>query len=560
MFKSLNIMRYFFLILLTFTINAQDNFKVFVPEFIPIGGSFEVSLITSNNFSEADMLNIYLSPDVSLRINKVELWTNGGKSQIPFISEFIPGSSELSQKVTINLTDSTIFSSGSFFQLVFSLKPDQTSSSSMNVYGEFLSNGEVVGHLNNSDDDLISDQPNYYNLSFSYYEKYLTAEFAASFSENSYLNIPLVYHFDETLIAEFWMKFKDYSSTFLEILDLETNRVEYNISVNENKMLVIDTKDNDLIQSKPCFISNKIWYHFSIAFDNSTSVLSFLCNGNKFAKIKVKNYFDLDNLVLRFQGSDPQGALSIDQFRLVITNSFLSGINKNINFPDYSDDSSKVILQMNFAEAELGNLLEKKMISYEGIKLIKSDAPIFPRAPEIDVNISNNFYEIEWEGGDFRNADYYILERAIGNANFLVISREVADNTEKKKYLVISERPDQPDICYFRIRQINKDGSSIFSDVVKIGQGIIEDIILGQNYPNPFNPTTLIEFELLLDSDVEIKVYNLAGVEVALLHKGFLSSGIHQFEFDARGFPSGIYIYQVTTAYSTKTHKMILTK
>jgi hypothetical protein len=49
-------------------------------------------------------------------------------------------------------------------------------------------------------------------------------------------------------------------------------------------------------------------------------------------------------------------------------------------------------------------------------------------------------------------------------------------------------------------------------------------------------------------------------VEVALLHKGFLSSGIHQFEFDARGLPSGIYIYQVTTAYSTKTHKMILTK
>ena len=553
-------MHYFFLILVTFTVNAQDNFKVFVPEFIPIGGSFEVSLITSNNFSEADKLNIYLSPDVSLRINKVELWTNDGKSEIPFISEFIPGSSELSQKVTINLTDRTIFSSGSFFQLVFSLKSDQTSSNSMKVYGEFSSNGEVVGHLNNSDDDLISDQPNFYNLSFSYYEKYLTAEFAASFSKNSYINIPLVYHFDETLIAEFWMKFKDYSSTFLEIMDSETNEVEYNVSVNENKMLVIDTKDNDLFQSKPCFISNKIWYHFSIAFDKSTSVLSFLCNGNKFAKIRAKNYFDLDNLVLRFQSSDPQGALSIDQFRLVITNSFLSGINKNINFPDYSDDSSKVILQMNFAEPELGNLSDKKMISYEGIKLIKSDAPIFPRAPEIDVNISNNFYEIEWEGGDFRNADYYILERATGNGDFLIISREIADNTEKKKYSVISERPDQPDICYFRIRQINKDGSSLFSDVVKIGQGIIEDIILGQNYPNPFNPTTLIEFELLQDSDVEIKVYNLAGVEVALLHKGFLSSGIHQFEFDARGFPSGIYIYQVTTAYSTKTHKMILTK
>ena len=560
MFKPLNIKLYFLLFLLTFTVNAQDNFKVFVPEFIPTGGRFEVSLITSNNFPEADKLDIYLFPDISLKINKIELWANNGKSQIPVISEFLPISSELSQKVTVNLADSTKFSPGSFFQLVIYLKSDQILSNSLKVYGEFLFNGRVVGNLANSDDNLISNQPNFYNLSLSYYEKYSTAEYAASFNKNSFLNIPLVYKFDETLVSEFWMKLKDFSSSFLKIINGETNRVEYELLVNENQMLEVTSALNDLFQLKPQFISDNIWYHFSIAFNKSTSKLTFLCNGDEFAKIDINNYFNFDNLVLHFQNIIPSGNISLEQFRLITTNSDLSGIYKNINFSDYLDDSSEVILHINFSEAELENLLNQKAISYEGIKFIKSDAPIFPRAPKIDVKLSNNFYEIEWSGGDFRNVDFYILERAIGSGDFLEMGREEADNAEKKLYSLITEKPNQPDIVYFRIIQINKDGSSIFSDVVKIGQGIVEDVILGQNFPNPFNPTTLIEFELVQDSDVEIKVYNLAGVEVALLHKGFLSSGIHQFKFDARGLPSGIYIYQVNTAYSTKTHKMILTK
>ena len=107
---------------------------------------------------------------------------------------------------------------------------------------------------------------------------------------------------------------------------------------------------------------------------------------------------------------------------------------------------------------------------------------------------------------------------------------------------------------------MNKNGSIVYSDVTKVGQGIVDDFILGQNYPNPFNPTTLIEFELIQDSNVEVRVYDLAGREIALLHKGFLNKGVHQFTFDGSEFPSGVYLYQVTTPLSSQTRKMILAK
>ena len=158
------------------------------------------------------------------------------------------------------------------------------------------------------------------------------------------------------------------------------------------------------------------------------------------------------------------------------------------------------------------------------------------------------------------NVSNYLLERAIGDNNFTEIAKQDADRNSEKIYTQLSEKTNQPEIVYFRVKQINLDKTEVFSDVVKVGQGIIKDIILEQNYPNPFNPKTQIEFELMQDSDVDVVVYNLAGKEVALLHKGFLSRGKYNFEFDGSDLPSGIYLFQVVSSQSTQTRKMILAK
>jgi hypothetical protein len=152
------------------------------------------------------------------------------------------------------------------------------------------------------------------------------------------------------------------------------------------------------------------------------------------------------------------------------------------------------------------------------------------------------------------------LERAVGDESFSEISRQDADQESPKIYTQISEKISGPEIAYYRVKQINLDKTEVFSEIVKVGQGIVEDVILKQNYPNPFNPKTQIEFELVQDSEVEVIVYNLAGKEVALLKKGFLSKGNYKFEFDGSELPTGIYLYQVVTNESTQTRKMILAK
>ncbi|MCU0332349.1 MAG: hypothetical protein MUC75_03140 [Ignavibacteriaceae bacterium] len=281
--------------------SAQDNFKVFVPEFIPSNGIFEVSIITSKKFPEADKLDIYFLPDFSLNINKVEVWVHDVKLQIPGKTEFITEYSEHFQRFTVDFSDTSLITDEAYFQIVITLKSTSTNSDNLKFYGEFIGQEGILGYLENSENKIGSDNRNQFNLLFNYYKKYLTAENAAALNENSYLNIPLIYKFDEVLAVEFWMKINNYNSTFLKIINWETNWAEYYLSVNENQMLVINSKDNDLFRIKPFFISQNIWYHFHLIFDKRNNELSFLCDGEELVKFKITNYLEFDNLVLHFQ-------------------------------------------------------------------------------------------------------------------------------------------------------------------------------------------------------------------------------------------------------------------
>lgn len=73
-------------------------------------------------------------------------------------------------------------------------------------------------------------------------------------------------------------------------------------------------------------------------------------------------------------------------------------------------------------------------------------------------------------------------------------------------------------------------------------ESIPEQIELFQNYPNPFNPATTISFYLPEPVEVSLSVFNVVGQPVTTLTKGVLNAGEHHFEWNATGYPSGMYI------------------
>lgn len=87
-----------------------------------------------------------------------------------------------------------------------------------------------------------------------------------------------------------------------------------------------------------------------------------------------------------------------------------------------------------------------------------------------------------------------------------------------------------------------------------------EEISLTQNYPNPFNPTTTISFYLPEPVLVKLSIFNVVGQPVSILSEGTLGAGDHEFEWDATGLPSGMYIYQLEVGNKVLTRKMTLVK
>ena len=83
---------------------------------------------------------------------------------------------------------------------------------------------------------------------------------------------------------------------------------------------------------------------------------------------------------------------------------------------------------------------------------------------------------------------------------------------------------------------------------------------LGQNYPNPFNPTTTIQYQIPIASNVSLKVYDMLGRDVAVLVNENKIAGYYTSTFDARNMPSGIYFYKMNAGNYSTVKKLILMK
>lgn len=89
-------------------------------------------------------------------------------------------------------------------------------------------------------------------------------------------------------------------------------------------------------------------------------------------------------------------------------------------------------------------------------------------------------------------------------------------------------------------------------------KGIVHKLVLSQNYPNPFNPKTEIGFQIPVSSTVSLTIFNLLGEEVATLVDEEKLPGSYAVEWNADGFPSGVYFYRMTAGEFTETKKLVL--
>lgn len=81
---------------------------------------------------------------------------------------------------------------------------------------------------------------------------------------------------------------------------------------------------------------------------------------------------------------------------------------------------------------------------------------------------------------------------------------------------------------------------------------------LSQSRPNPFNQSTVISYQLPVNTHVKLKVYDALGREAATLIDGAQAAGCHSVKFNAGRLAGGVYFYRLQYGNHVETKKLVL--
>lgn len=171
--------------------------------------------------------------------------------------------------------------------------------------------------------------------------------------------------------------------------------------------------------------------------------------------------------------------------------------------------------------------------------------------------------KLDWFTITETNNSGFTIERSKEGFNFKEIFFIGGNGTSvtRNTYSYVDEDVDFG-TYYYRLKQIDHDGSSKYLNIVAVDLGLPKSFELRQNFPNPFNPSTKISFTIPggINHKIVLKVFDLLGNEVAKLLDEFKSAGVYVIEFNASELKSGVYIYQLSAGNYFNSRKMIYIK
>jgi hypothetical protein len=214
--------------------------------------------------------------------------------------------------------------------------------------------------------------------------------------------------------------------------------------------------------------------------------------------------------------------------------------------------------------------------------VVEISTPIVPvELVSFNYKMYNGSVKLDWiTATEINNQGFEILRSAQNDNVWETIGfvPGFGTTTEPKSYSFI-DKDISSGFYSYRLKQVDFDGSMVYSNVIEVEVGAPTKFSLEQNYPNPFNPSTKIKFTIPAVETrhasplqmVTMKVFDILGNEVATLVNEELPAGEYEVEFHSndtsdlsfrlvRNLSSGVYFYKLIAGTFSDTKKMILSK
>ncbi|MCU0405813.1 MAG: choice-of-anchor B family protein [Ignavibacteriaceae bacterium] len=195
-----------------------------------------------------------------------------------------------------------------------------------------------------------------------------------------------------------------------------------------------------------------------------------------------------------------------------------------------------------------------------GLYVLRFNGSIPVELTSFSAAVDNQNVTLKWSTSSEKNNQGFEVQRKNESEYYSIGFVEGnGTSTEINNYTFI-DRDVKSGNYYYRLKQIDFNGSSDYSDEIFVEITSPIDFELEQNFPNPFNPATTIRFSLPANGFVNLSIYNLVGEKVSELVNGELQQGEHNLTFNASELPSGIYIAKLSAGNFNQSIKMTLLK
>jgi len=200
------------------------------------------------------------------------------------------------------------------------------------------------------------------------------------------------------------------------------------------------------------------------------------------------------------------------------------------------------------------------------VSIIEDSITIPVELNNFAANVNDGKIFLSWQtSSEINNRGFYIERRNMSLAEeeneWIEIGfKEGHGNSTERNYYQFEDYPLYDGTYHYRLRQVDYDGTSEYSNAVEVNLFTVKEFELSQNYPNPFNPSTTISFQLPEASFISLKVFDALGTEVATIADGKFPAGVHEVNFDAKDLSSGLYMYRIISGTNELTRKMMVVK
>jgi len=171
----------------------------------------------------------------------------------------------------------------------------------------------------------------------------------------------------------------------------------------------------------------------------------------------------------------------------------------------------------------------------------------------------NNDVKLDWSTASELNNDHFEIERSIDGKSWTKIG-EVAGKGNSNiltNYSYTDLNVSNYNVVYYRLRQVDFNGTSELSSIVSVAFGKMQTITIESVQPNPFTTGLNINLNLLTNEHVSIRVVDMNGKEV-VSQSYDLSKDNHIISLDNLDkLSSGMYMIQVSTASETIMQRLM---